>query len=617
MKKNMNYPMLFTALNSFNPDSHNDKFRSGSGSFPSKIILCFLLISGILAQCSENKEKLLPPGDPDNGGLVLPGGFEAVVVVDSLGSARHLAVNNNGDIYIKMRYADEKGENVALRDNDNDGKADIIQRFGVFDKDSYYATAMRIYNGYLYYSTSGKVIRQKLTPGKLVPESEPEVMLTDDYRNSKFGYSHIAKPVTFDEAGHMYVSFGSPGDVCQPREEERMPGAMGMNPCPQLEWHAGIWQFDANKPGQLQKDGSRYATGIRSIVAMAWNHQDNTLYVVQHGRDDLNRSWPQYYSPWESAMLPSEEFLRVTEGTDAGWPYYYYDQLQGKKLLNPEYGGDGKKEGKGDDYAQPILGFPGHWAPNDLYFYQGNQFPDHYKNGAFIAFHGSTIRSPYPQSGYFVCFVPFEDGRPGKWEVFADGFNRVDTIVDTDDAGNRPMGIAMGPDGSLYISESEHGKIWRVMYKADKNDFGEAQLAEMEERKNQTHIKTPDAIKDDLTPKRAEAGEKIYNKYCGSCHMANGRGDGSRFPAIAGSEWVKGDQAKLIEIVLNGLSGPIMVNGRAFDGVMPPANYLKDEEIAQLLTYIRKEFGDNSPPVGSYYVKMGRYDARRIKRDRN
>ncbi len=574
-----------------------------------KSILFIVLFCGILTQCTKN----LPPGDIDNGGLILPEGFEAVVVVDSIGSARHLAVNDNGDIYIKMRFAHEQGENIGLRDTDNDGKADQIERFGVFDQRGYYATGMRIYKDFLYYSTASTVYRQKLTKGKLVPESEPEVMLTDDYRNSPYGYSHIAKPLTFDGDGHMYVPFGSPGDICQSKEQDRMPGAQGQDPCPELEWHAGIWQFDADRPGQMQKDGYRYATGIRSIVGMDWNHYDNTLYALQHGRDNLNRNWPEYFSPWQSAMLPSEEFLKIEEGTDAGWPYYYYDHMQGKKLLNPEYGGDGKKEGDGAKYAQPIIGFPGHWAPNDLHFYQGDQFPEHYKNGAFIAFHGSTIRAPFPQAGYFIGFVPFIDGKFGEWEVFADGFTQVDKIVDTDDAGYRPMGIAMGPDGSLYISESEHGKIWRVMYKGDKKNFGNAQLAKMEKLKNLPHIKTPDEEKDDLTPMRAEAGALLYNKYCGSCHMANGMGDGSRFPPIAGSEWVKGDQKILIDVVLSGLSGPIEVNGKTFDGVMPPVDYLEDEEIAQILTYIRKEFGDNAPPVGSYYVKQGRYYARKKK----
>ena len=124
-----------------------------------KSILLMLLLPGILLQCNKH----LPPGDPDNGGLVLPEGFEAVVVVDRIGSARHLAVNDNGDIYIKMRFAHEEGENIGLRDNNNDGKADQIERFGVFDQRGYYATGMRIYKDYLYYSTASTVYRQKLT----------------------------------------------------------------------------------------------------------------------------------------------------------------------------------------------------------------------------------------------------------------------------------------------------------------------------------------------------------------------------------------------------------------------------------------------------------------------
>lgn len=584
-----------------------------NGLFHVKRFLFLLLIGGILVQCSENKAIVLPSGDSNNGGLFLPDGFEAVVVVDSIGSSRHLAVNHNGDIYVKMRHAHEKGENMALRDTNNNGKADIKIRFGIYDPREYYSTGMRIYNDYIYFSTSGKVLRQKLTPGKLLPESEAEVILTDDFRSSIYGYSHIAKPITFDEEGHMYVPFGSPGDICLPKGQGRTPGLMGPDPCPELEWHAGIWQFDANKLGQLQKDGHRYATGIRSVVGMDWNHADNTLYVLQHGRDNLNRNWPEYFSPWESAMLPSEEFLKVEDGTDAGWPYYYYDHMQGKKLLNPEYGGDGKKEGNGAHFEQPILGFPGHWAPNDLHFYQGDQFPEHYKNGAFIAFHGSTIRSPFPQAGYFIGFVPFKNGKVGEWEVFADGFTQVEKIIDTDDAGYRPMGIAMGPDGSLYISESEHGKIWRIMYKGDKNNFSREQLIQIQERKKLPHIKTPDEIEDDLTPERAEAGAVLYNKYCGACHMASGKGDGSRFPPLDGSDWVKGDQKRLIDVVLSGLKGPIEINGKSFDGIMPPVDYLEDEEIAQILTYVRKEFGDNSAPVNSYYVKEGRYYARRQK----
>jgi len=420
-------------------------------SFVNRTIL-FALPLLFLAACSNEG---LPDGDKDNGGLLLPDKFEAVVVADSTGRARHIAVNNNGDVYVKLRSPIPKGL-LALRDTDNDGQADEREIFGDYDDRGDYGTGMRIHNGYLYFSTAGEVYRIKLTPGKLVPENPVELILTDDYENDPHGYEHIAKPITFDDKGNMYVQYGAPGDVCQ--ELERIPGAPGLDPCPQLEDHGGVWKFDANKLNQTQKDGIRYATGIRSIVAMDWNHADSTLYALQHGRDDLHRNWPALFSPWQSAVLPSEEFLRVTEGSNAGWPYYYYDHMQQKKLLNPEYGGDGKKQGKGAEFAQPLMGFPGHWAPNDLLFYSGNQFPERYKNGAFIAFHGSTIRNPYPQAGYFVGFVPFKNGVPtGEYEDFVTGF-----VVNDREVWGRPVGVAVARDGSLLISEDGNGTIWRV-----------------------------------------------------------------------------------------------------------------------------------------------------------
>ena len=561
-------------------------------------LVCFSILVLIgFTQCSE---PVLPPGDPDHGGLVLPGNFEAVVVADSVGRARHLAVNDNGDIYVKLRVPNPKGI-VALRDTTQDGKADIIKVFGDYQDEGDYGTAMRIHDGYLYFSTAGEVYRMKLTPGKLIPESEVEVILTDDYKNDEHGFEHIAKPLAFDDRGAMYVPFGAPGDVCQ--EFNRTPGSLGLTPCPQLEEHGGIWQFDANKPAQTQKDGKRYATGIRSAVAMDWNHADSTLYVVQHGRDSFVRQWPELYTAWQSAVLPSEEFLRVKEGTDAGWPYYYYDQIQEKKLLNPEYGGDGK-EGNGMAYEQPIIGFPGHMAPNDLFFYTGDQFPEHYKNGAFIAFHGSTIRAPYPQAGYFVAFVPFHDGRPsGPWEVFADGFAGVEPIINTKDAAARPMGIAMGPDGSLYISESVKGKLWRIMYKGDKNKFGTSQLAKMEERKLRANLRTPDKINDDLAKGIVEAGAKIYNTYCISCHQGDGQGDGSRFPPLAGSEWVTGDKQRLIRVIVNGLEGEITVKGQPYNGIMPAHSFLDDDEVASVLTYIRQNFNNDAREIQAEDVK--------------
>ena len=143
------------------------------------------------------------------------------------------------------------------------------------------------------------------------------------------------------------------------------------------------------------------------------------------------------------------------------------------------------------------MGLPAHWAPNDLLFYTGNQFPERYKNGAFIAFHGSTNRVPYPQAGYIVGFIPFKEGKPnGDLEIFADGFAGKEILVDMEDAKYRPMGLAQGPDGSLFISESKKGKIWRVFFSGDRNNFGEKELDSMVKREERSYTKIPDKIND-------------------------------------------------------------------------------------------------------------------------
>jgi glucose/arabinose dehydrogenase/cytochrome c553 len=431
-------------------------------------------------------------------------------------------------------------------------------------------------------------------------------MLTDLDPNVAKNW-HTTKPLAFDKKGLMYVPFGSPSDAGQDMSKygpTGIPGGKGLDPSPERINHAGIWRFDANKIGQTQKDGYKFATGIRSVVGMAWNNTDEQLYAVMNGIDNFRTLYPHLYTAWQAAVLPSEPLLKVTEGSDFGWPYAYYDQLLKKNVLQPGYGGDGKVIGRAANFDVPVIGFPGHWAPMDVLFYQGNQFPDRYKKGAFVAFHGSTDRSPYPQAGYIVCFVPFENGQPnGKMEVFADGFTGVDTVVNTSDAVYRPMGLSTGPDGSLYISESNKGKIWRVMYKGDKNKFGDAQLAKMELREQRSYIKTPDVVKDNLQRGDRLAGSILYTTYCANCHQSNGKGDDSRFPPLAGSDWVIGDKTRLINTILNGLEGEIKVNGQSWQGLMPAhSKILDDHAIASISTYIRQSFGNKASAVSALEV---------------
>ncbi len=421
-----------------------------------KNLLVFILVLFTLSctQQDQSSNQTLSPDD-DNGGLTLPEGFAALVVAEETGNGRHIVVNENEDIYVSLRDNDDNKGIACLRDTTGDGKADVIEYAG-----EHVGTGIKLHKGYLYFGADTAVVRYPMTEGQLVPDNNWE-MIARGFPQER---QHEAKPMEFDGQGNMYVTVGAPANACM--EQMRTKGSPGMDPCPILEYAGGIWRFKDNVQNQDQMtDGERYATGIRHAVATSWNDTVNELYVVQHGRDQLHQFFPELYDTEESAELPAEEFFLVTEGSDFGWPYCYYDQFQEKKVLAPEYGGDGNITDRCENKSDPIMAFPGHIAPNDLLFYTGDMFPEKYRNGAFIAFHGSWNRAPEPQSGFFVVFVPFDGQNPsGDWEIFADGFAGVETVESTGDAEYRPCGLAQGPDGSLYVVDSNKGKVWRIIY---------------------------------------------------------------------------------------------------------------------------------------------------------
>jgi glucose/arabinose dehydrogenase len=395
-----------------------------------------------------------PACDPDNGGIQLPPGFCALVVADGLGPARHIATAPNGDIYVALQADGKKGGVIALRDTNGDGRFEVQERVG---EDS--TTGVALHDGYLYLAHFHSVERYKMTPGKLTPSGAPEIVVS----GLPGVEEHGDKGIAFDGKGSLYVNVGAPSNACQPKN--RMAKVPGQDPCELLEKHGGIWKFSDSKLGQKQEDGTRFATGMRQMPAIAWH--DGALYVVMNNRDQLDTLWPGMFTAKENAERPAEPMYRIaTAGANFGWPYCVYDYLEKRLFLAPEYGGDGKKAGRCSQFDLPITSFPAHWAPVDLTFYTGSQFPAKYKNGAFIAFHGSWNRAPLPQEGYNVTFQPIVGDKPaGNFEVFASGFAGKTPLTNPDDARARADGVAQAPDGSLFISESQKGKVWRVLYR--------------------------------------------------------------------------------------------------------------------------------------------------------
>lgn len=417
--------------------------------------------NGPEADASDLPPSAAPPAaevecDEDDGGLDLPEGFCATVVARDVGRTRHLAVDDDGDLYVAVRGSrdGDAGGVVALRDTTGDARADVTRRI-VEDRGG---TGMAIRDGHIYYGRDDGVLRWELPADGLVPDVEPETVV----QGLRGDGGHAAKPLAFDGEGNLYVNVGAPSNACQ--EESRSVESPGQDPCPELEENGGIWVFDADGTGQSQDDGERWATGMRNTVALGHNPLDGHLYAAIHGRDQLSELWPDLYTEEERAEKPSEEFVRVTEDADFGWPYCFHDPELDEKVLAPEYGGDGEEVGRCAEKDDPLLAFPAHWGPNDLHFYTGDQFPERYRAGAFLAFHGSWNRAPLPQEGYNVVFVPFDDGEPaGDGSEFATGFR--ESGQGPADADHRPTGLTQGPDGSLYVTDDQSGWIWRIVHR--------------------------------------------------------------------------------------------------------------------------------------------------------
>ena len=382
-------------------------------------------------------------------GLKLPAGFTATVFEEGRGTGRQLAVAANGDVYLASRNG-----LLALRDTNGDGKADQATPFGDVK-----GTGIQIFGDWLYASDNVGVYRYAMKKGELAPAGARETVV-DGFPLER---QHADKTFALDSRGTLYVNVGAPSNSCQ--EQDRQPGSQGRNPCPILEKYGGVWVFDGNKLNQKATDGRRFATGMRNAVAIEWNEGRKALYSVIHGRDSLDTLFPALYTSVDNATRTAEEFHQITDGGDYGWPYTFWDTKLNQRIVAPEYGGDGKKVAEKGKYPDPIVAFPAHWAPNDLVFHSGKNFPARYRDGAFIAFHGSWNRAPEPQAGYKVVFQPMKDGKAnGAFEEFADGFAGEMEGNNPRNARYRPMGLAVGPDGALYIADSQKGRIWRVTY---------------------------------------------------------------------------------------------------------------------------------------------------------
>ncbi|HEX9383500.1 MAG TPA: hypothetical protein VF908_08875, partial [Gemmatimonadaceae bacterium] len=193
----------------------------------------------------------------DNGGITLPDGFCATVFADTLGHARHIAVASNGDVYVNTwsgKYyqgaTHPGGFLIALRDTNNDGKADIIKRFG---PDTQHknggGTGIGIYKGALY-AEEGDTIAKRIVRYAVSTDSMTPGSTTVDTIVSGLPANgdHPMHPFVIDPSGNIYVDVGSATNSCQIKN--RTVESLGRKPCTEVRTRAGIWRYDANKTKQ-------------------------------------------------------------------------------------------------------------------------------------------------------------------------------------------------------------------------------------------------------------------------------------------------------------------------------------------------------------------------------
>jgi glucose/arabinose dehydrogenase len=570
-----------------------------------KITLPSAVLVVVMAAAAAPHSATAAECQNQDAGITLSPGFCATVFADNLGHVRHLAVSGDNVVYANSwsgRYYHNDtpppgGFLLALKDTTGSGKADAIQRFGP-DKSAGAAggTGIALFNGALYAELNDKIVRYARAPGEIALAAKAETVLS----GMPLTGDHPMHPFIIDAKGSLFVDLGSATNACQ--SENRFPLSPGLNPCTELETRAGIWRYDATKTDQTFSASERYATGVRNGEGFSFD-KSGRLYVTQHGRDQLSQNWPKLYTVEQGVDLPAEELLELKQGGDYGWPECYYDQDQKKLVLAPEYGGDGGKTvGVCASKQAPVAAFPGHWAPNDLLIYTGTQFPEPYRDGAFIAFHGSWNRAPREQAGYNVVFQPLADGKAaGDYVVFADGF--AGARKDPGRAAFRPSGLAMGPDGALYIGDDVHGRIWRVTYRGD---AATARLAAApapavatvsggsavppEETHADAGRATPDLpVPPAATKDQVALGNRIFHGEvsdgtCAGCHGSDAKGT-SVGPDLTSGVWVFGDgsPAAITKTVTDGVPRP-----RNYSGAMPPKGgaQLSDSDTAAVAAYV-------------------------------
>ena len=372
-----------------------------------------------------------------------PEGFTVSKYADGFDNPRWMYVLPNGDLLVAQsnsNYSIPKQVGAAiigagksnelshsadvitlLRDTDNDGKPDVRETFANKGNDLNQPFGMLVIDNWFYVANTDALLRFPYKKGQVKLEGKGEKLL--ELPAGKHNRHWTRNLIANADGSKIYIAVGSGSNVAE----------------------NGI-EAEINKADILEitPDGSGlkiYASGLRNPVGMGWAPGTKTLWTAVNERDELGND------------LVPDYLTSVREGEFYGWPYSYWGQNVDPRIKD-------QKPELVKKAIIPEVDLGSHTASLGLAFYTGKTFPEKYKNGAFIAQHGSWNRDPV--SGYKVVFVPFKDGKPiGKAEDFLTGF-----IVNPEknEVRGRPVGIMQLPDGSLLLTDDKTNTIWKIAY---------------------------------------------------------------------------------------------------------------------------------------------------------
>lgn len=339
----------------------------------------------------------------------VPEGFSISRWATGLHNARMLRSTPAGDLLVSRPR--DGAVTLLERDADGDGAPDGRRELlSGLDRPH----GLDFHEGWLYVAETDAVARVRFDPETRSVAGELERVVT----GLPGGGNHWTRTLRFGPEGWMYVSIGSSCNVCEEEDPRR----------------ATLMRFRPDG-----SEGEIFASGLRNTVGFDWRPADGALYGTDNGRDLLGND------------RPPDELNRIVRGGFYGWPYAW-----GRRQPDPDHG-PGHAELVRES-RPPVHAFQAHVAPLGIVFLRGAHWPPAYRGAALVALHGSWNRTE--KVGYEVVSLHWGARGSIRERKFVTGFERDEDVI------GRPVDVAEGPDGAVYVSDDYTGSIYRVAHGA-------------------------------------------------------------------------------------------------------------------------------------------------------